>query len=471
MLWDLDKGLGYCAPPTFTRLLEELRDFCDRGGWLGADRCNNLVELTVTFARQFAGARTILLTEPEPERFLAAFLAGAVGDRALFLGNPQWQEREWQQVFALVRPDLAIGPVPSPPEAVSPVPLKAAATGIMIPTGGSSGKVRFAMHAWETLAAAVHGAYRYFDGQPLHSYCLLPLYHVSGLMQFLRAFLTGGCFGYQSYRALRQNLQHGLPAPEFPGRSQFFLSLVPTQLQQLLAAGAAEWLAGFGTVLLGGAPPWPSLLAAARDRRIPLGLTYGATETAAQVATLKPVDFFQGNESSGQILPHVRIKIAAERPGEPGQIAIAATSLCRGYYPEVFAGEWFWTDDLGWCDRAGYLHISGRCSRKIITGGENVMPEEVEAAIRETGLVADVCAVGVPDRHWGEAIAALYVPVSATEETALTARLKLSRYKHPKHWLAVREIPRSDRGKVDLAACQALAVQSIREKQQSPEEY
>jgi len=448
--------------PDSDQMLARLRDFCDRGGWpnLG-DR--DFVGLTATFIDRFAGATTILLAEPDPVRFLAAFLAGVTGDRALFLANPHWQQREWQQVFALVQPEVIVGPVPEPvpKRADTLLPCKSA-TGIVIPTGGSSGTVRFAMHAWETLAAAVEGAYCYLNRQPLHSYCVLPLYHVSGLMQFLRAFLTGGRFVCQSFRTLRQTFQQKLTVPDLAGRSQFFISLVPTQLQQLLDAGAGEWLAGFGVVLLGGAPPWESLLVEARDRQIPLGLTYGMTETAAQIATLKPAEFLHGNSSSGRVLPHARIEIAADRAGEPGRIAIAATSLCRGYYPHDFDNSrWFLTDDLGWCDRAGYLHISGRHSRKIITGGENVMPEEVEAAIRATGLVADVCVVAIPDRQWGEAIAALYVAATGVEFEAeqLRERLQLARYKHPKHWLVVREIPRSDRGKIDFAACTALAAE------------
>ena len=453
--------------PNPSQMLAWLQDFCDREGWLGLGDDYDLVGLTATFVDRFAGATTILLAEPDPVRFLAAFLAGVTGDRALFLGNPCWQQHEWQQVFALVQPEIVIGSVPETTVRAAAAPSDSKATGIMIPTGGSSGTVRFAMHEWETLAAAVEGVYYYFDRQPLHSYCVLPLFHVSGLMQFLRAVLTGGKFVCKPYKALRKYFQQQLPAGNLPtlslmARSRFFISLVPTQLQQLLDVGAGEWLAGFGVVLLGGAPPWESLLIDARKHQIPLGLTYGMTETAAQIATLKPVDFLQGNASSGRVLPHARIKIATDRPGEPGRIAIAAASLCRGYYPDTFAdSQWFLTDDLGWRDRAGYLHISGRYSRKIITGGENVMPEEVEAAIRATGLVADVCVVAIPDRQWGEAIAALYVAATGVEFEAeqLRERLQLARYKHPKHWLVVREIPRSDRGKIDFAACTALAAE------------
>ena len=73
----------------------------------------------------------------------------------------------------------------------------------MIPTGGTSGKIRFAMHNWETLTASVKGFYRYFGETHVNSFCVLPLYHVSGLMQFMRSFITGGRLLNLPYKALK----------------------------------------------------------------------------------------------------------------------------------------------------------------------------------------------------------------------------------------------------------------------------
>lgn len=444
--------------PTPDRLHACLQDLCDRSG-LGS---GDFVSLTSAYSQQFAGAASILIATPDPTQFLAALLAGMAANCWVFLGNPRWQQREWQQVFTLVRPEICIGPVPEPMPTVAEASIPPELTpGIAIPTGGSSGQIRFAMHDRATLRASVAGVYEYFDCRSLHSYCVLPLYHVSGLMQFLRALWTGGRFIIRPYPALKQAFAAagGEMAAEPVERSQFLISLVPTQLQQLLDLGASSWLREFRVVLLGGAPPWPTLVERARREDIPLGLTYGSTETASQVATLKPAEFRQGNDSSGRILPHARVRIAADRPGAVGPIGIAAPSLFRGYYPEERPDrQWFWTDDLGWQDRQGYLHVCGRTSRKIVTGGENVMPEEVEAAILATGAVADVCVVGIPDCRWGEAIVALYRADRAIEPETIGACLQLAHYKHPKIWLAVPEVPRNDRGKADLAACKAMAI-------------
>ncbi len=95
----------------------------------------------------------------------------------------------------------------------------------------------------------------------------------------------------------------------------------------------------------------------------------------------------------------------------------------------------------------------GRNSSKIITGGENVFPAEVEAVILATGLVVDVCVLGMPDRHWGEAVTAVYVPrqptITASQLAAAIAD-RLSPYKQPKQWFAIAALPRNSQGKLNL---------------------
>ncbi|XHX79560.1 MAG: hypothetical protein RBJ76_06470 [Stenomitos frigidus ULC029] len=124
----------------------------------------------------------------------------------------------------------------------------------------------------------------------------------------------------------------------------------------------------------------------------------------------------------------------------------------------------FQADDLGFFDTNGYLHIVGRHSDKIITGGENVFPAEVEAAIRSTGLVQDVCVIGISDRHWGQAITAVYTPINAdilptNIQTALSDTL--SKFKRPKHWLAVDRLPRNAQGKVNRPQVEADLLKQV----------
>ncbi|QYO68020.1 2-succinylbenzoate--CoA ligase [Leptolyngbya sp. 7M] len=411
---------------------------------------------------------TILLAEADPIQFLAGFIAACSSDCPVFLGNPNWAEAEWQQVFSLVRPDLIFGNglSRSPTFSNFPIFLNPPTPGRnMIPTSGSSGKIRFAIHTLETLAAAIQGFQAFFEVEQIHAFCVLPLYHVSGLMQVLRSLLTGGRLVILPFK----QLEHSLTQPaihsstllqSIPSLAQsfdsepFFLSLVPTQLQRLLQNPVAvDWLQQFPTIFVGGAPAWPELLTIAQQQQLPLAPTYGMTETAAQIATLKPDQFLQGMTGCGQILPHAQVQIKdAASPADVGLITIQAKSLMLGYFPDATQPKQFWTDDLGYLDTQGILHVVGRNSQKIITGGENVFATEIEAAIRATGLVNDVCVVGMPDQTWGEVVTAVYVPSSAAvSQFELKAALapRLSSFKHPKQWIAVATLPRNAQGKMN----------------------
>ncbi|TAG93042.1 MAG: 2-succinylbenzoate--CoA ligase [Oscillatoriales cyanobacterium] len=419
----------------------------------------------------------IFLAEPEPIQFIASFIAGCATKSQIFLCNPNWVKSEWQQVFDLVKPDIILGNntlqnlteigfIASPLHRHKNNPQSPITNyqlpSIMIPTGGSSGKIRFAMHTWETLTASVQGFQQYFEIEKINSFCTLPLYHVSGLMQFMRSFTTGGKLAIQSFKELETGKKFDIE-PE-----SFFISLVPTQLQRLLQnPDTANWLSRFHTVLLGGAPAWPELLEIARKYQIKLALTYGMTETASQIATLKPADFLAGNNSSGQILPHATVTIRGSKGeilcyNQVGNIAVSAKSLAWGYYPDKLGDrKYLQLDDLGFFDQNNYLNIIGRNSDKIITGGENVFPTEVEAAIKSTNLVTDVAVIGLLDKHWGQVVTAIYVPANS-EVTVKTLQVaiedKLSKFKQPKNWVLVENFPRNSQGKINREQLQQIAL-------------
>ncbi|MEO0377219.1 MAG: 2-succinylbenzoate--CoA ligase [Cyanobacteria bacterium P01_A01_bin.17] len=425
---------------------------------------------------------SILLNLQDPLEFLAAFMAACITESPVFLGNPSWSRADWAQVIALSQPHIiwdAAG------QTFTENPLTSHQKGwIMVPTGGSSGKIRFAIHTWSTLIASVQGCQQYFESPTINSCCTLPLHHVSGLMQFLRSFTTGGRLAILPFDDFLNGVSSNPALAAFlDNQSQevqaFFLSLVPTQLQRLLQRPERlPWLARFHTVLLGGAPAWPELLNNARKHKIRLAPTYGMTETASQVVTLKPDDFLAGHHSNGQVLPHAQVLVQGDDYRllplkQTGRISIQSQSLCLGYYPKRFADPGiFVTDDLGYlCDgqpsacvqeqgnangarvsgKSPHLHIIGRHSRKIISGGENIFPEEVEAAIRATELIKDVYVTGVPDSEWGEVAIALYTPQSSdltSAEIRSALQDRLSRFKHPKQWIAVDQLPRNAQGKI-----------------------
>ncbi|MGF2035554.1 MAG: 2-succinylbenzoate--CoA ligase [Nostoc sp. CmiVER01] len=411
----------------------------------------------------------IILAEREPLRFLASFIAACAANCPIFLCNPDWGTQEWQQVFDLVKPDIIWGmgnrewgienrnckeiTIISPSSHHSPF--------ILIPTGGSSGQIKFAIHTWETLIASVQGFTEYFQLKQVNSFCVLPLYHVSGLMQFMRSFTTGGQLAILPFKAVETgqifNIKH----------SDFLISLVPTQLQRILQnPELTQWLTQFNTVLLGGAPAWNELLEKARFHRIRLAPTYGMTETASQIATLKPDDFLNGKISSGQILPHAKVTIRNQQgdilnSNQIGNIFIQAQSLALGYYPITRENQAdFQVDDLGFLDEQGHLNIVGRNSDKIITGGENIYPAEIESAIQATQLVADICVIGIPDKHWGQALTAIYIPKKPNTSALKIQTLlkdKLSKFKIPKYWIPQQSLPRNSQGKINRQQLQQIA--------------
>ncbi|WP_421655004.1 2-succinylbenzoate--CoA ligase [Leptothermofonsia sp. ETS-13] len=456
--------------------------------WLVGYSSQEFANLTQQRLQQLSAWETpprIFLAEQNPVRFLSGFIAACIANCPLFLGNFNWATTEWQQVLELAQPNLIWQAAETVLYSLSAVPLSLlpaprSPAPILIPTGGTSGKIRFTIHTWQTLMASVQGFQQYFELTQVNSFCVLPLYHVSGLMQFLRSFTSGGRLVILPFKAVEAG-EEGDVEPE-----TFFLSLVPTQLQRLMnQPERIPWLSRFQTVLVGGAPAWSDLLETARQHRIPLAPTYGMTETASQVATLKPEEFLEGKTGCGQVLPHAQITICSPTgdrlgPHQTGIITVWAKSLALGYYPNQPAtssglassplqGETpeiarfhsfqpssnqpeFQTDDLGFFDEQGCLHVVGRTSDKIITGGENVFPAEIEATIRATGLVQDVCVLGMSDRHWGQIITAVYVPSSPdVSQQALQIALsgKLSKFKQPKQWIAIEHLPRNAQGKIE----------------------
>ncbi|MHC5824080.1 MAG: AMP-binding protein, partial [Nostoc sp.] len=292
------------------RPLDYLNNLAQNDWLIGYNSCqfNQIAQELYLELTQLSACGTppkIILAEREPVRFIASFIAACAANCPVFLCNPDWGTQEWQQVFDLVQPDIIWG-IGNREWAIGksdiyqcPMPHS-----IMISTGGSSGQIKFAIHTWETLIASVQGFTEYFQIKQVNSFCILPLYHVSGLMQFMRSFTTGGKLAILAFKAVKQGQFLNIRQPDF------FISLVPTQLQRLLEnPELTEWLSQFNTVLLGGAPAWNELLEKARFHRIRLALTYGMTETASQIATLKPDDFLDGKISSGQILPHAKVTI------------------------------------------------------------------------------------------------------------------------------------------------------------------
>lgn len=404
------------------------------------------------------GTGPVLVAESNPLVFLAEFFAALLAGRPVVIGSFAWAEREWARAEEILGGDGMVFAT----DGVGCSATGSRAPGadlrpgeILIPTGGSSGALRFARHSWETLAAAAEGFRTHFGGGAVDSLCVLPLYHVSGLMQAVRSLMSGGTFIPLEWQRVAQG--------EVPFGANQFLSLVPTQLHRLLARECdLTWMRELKAIPLGGAAASAALLEKAAEQRLPIALSYGMTETAAMVTALRPEEFAGGRRDCGSSLPHAQVRVGAR-----GSIRVKSASLFCGYAPgDAGAGEWWETGDVGSWSPEGGLEIAGRAGRWIVTGGEKVSLDEVEEVLKHEAGVKEVTAFGVEDPEWGQALAAAYVPgqggQSIDARRALAGRLMP--HKIPKFLFPLEELPRTAAGKIDRARLEQIAGRGLVEE-------
>ena len=344
-----------------------------------------------------AGPPCFILSEEDPIEFAAAFFAAVWVGQPVALANPRWGANEQAEFERLLREH------PVDPGV------------ILIPTGGTTGGVKLAVHDWSSLRAAVAGLRDFLGGGPMHSCCVLPLYHVSGLMQIVRSFLTEGQLRFDD------------------GVTQgFYLSLVPTQLQRALqSVSTLTKIKQAKAVFLGGAPMSDELAAEARRLKLPVIPVYGMTETAAMVAAVPNEDLLRDPNPGAVPLGQARFELT-----DVGQIRIQSPACFKGYHgqPPFDLSKGFLTGDLGRIDAAGRLHVLGRLDGLILTGGEKVDPREVEAALLRQEGVASAQVAGEPHPEWGQQVVAYLTGAASGSEQAIVEQLRteLAPYKLPK---------------------------------------
>jgi O-succinylbenzoic acid--CoA ligase len=236
-------------------------------------------------------------------------------------------------------------------------------------------------------------------------------------------------------------------------------SLVPTMLARVLDVNP-QWTPPrqFRAVLLGGAAASTGLRARAVDRGVPLLATYGLTEACSQVTTTSYQERLSRDDfGSGVPLPGVRLRVVK------GRIEVSGETLMAGYWNEapLAPGAWFDTGDIGELDARGRLHVHGRRTELIVTGGENVYPADVEHALETCAGVRAAAVFGVPDAHWGEVVAAAIVADGAAPSDAALAafaRERLASHKRPRFVCYVGRLPQTPGGKLDRRALAALAL-------------
>lgn len=378
---------------------------------------------------------------------LAATLRAMDAGEPVFLGNPRWAGPALDEALRLVPTGCRVEGAEVRPRGMGPCDWPGGWRGrVMIPTGGTGGKIRFAIHDTKSLRGAALAFAAALEGRGMspriHGVSLTPPWHVSGLMPAIRARETGGVFAVLDGRFAPET---PLPEVDLPREGTRVASLVPAQLDRLLAReGGEAWLRQFDAVLLGGSAVPAPLLRAVRERKLPVALTYGMTETAAAAALAWPASPAAGGPPWGYPLPGVTFSV------REGRILVSAPGLCRGYWPASPIEAPFDTGDLGEVRGDGWVRVTGRADRLIATGGEKVDPARVEAALMATGLAKAAHVLGLPDATWGRLIAAVVV-AEPDAETGLRAAMEdaLEPAARPRRYLFVEELPFDARGKAD----------------------
>lgn len=297
---------------------------------------------------------------------------------------------------------------------------------LVMATSGSTGTPKGVVLTHDAVLASARATSRHLGIGPGDTWlACLPLAHVGGLSVVTRALVTGTPLvvhdGFDAER-VQQAARDGATA----------VSLVATALHRIDSSL-------FRVIVLGGARP-------PVDRPANCVTTYGLTETGSGVVY------------DGRPLEGVEVRIAAD-----GEVLLRGPMLLREYRDgstPLDGDRWLHTGDLGHLLDDGRLHVEGRRGDMIVTGGENVWPEAVEAVLQRHPAVAEVAVAGVPDPEWGQRVVAWVVPAADADGPTLPALRtwvseRLAAFHAPKELHLVSALPRTALGKVQRHLLQA----------------
>ncbi len=290
---------------------------------------------------------------------------------------------------------------------------------------------------------------------------VLPQFHVGGWnIQPLLAWWTGATV------VLERGFEPGRVLQLIAERRVTMLMGVPTQYLMLAEHPdfATAELGSLRHAVVGGAPMPAALLRIWHRRGVALSQGYGLTEASPNVLCLANEDALRMVGYSGKPYPHVAVAVADPVTGEilegaaSGELLVGGPGVFAGYFRDpaataaVLAGDWLRTGDLVERDAEGYIKVVDRLKDIYISGGENVAPAEVEAALLAHPAVAQAAVVGVADERWGETGVAFVVirPGMATDEQELLEHCgaRLARFKVPGRIETVGALPRTALNKV-----------------------
>ncbi|WP_292988907.1 AMP-binding protein [Mycobacterium sp.] len=331
-------------------------------------------------------------------------------------------------------------------------------------TSGTTGKSKGAMLSHRNLMAMTVAHLADMDAPDQH--CSLvhaaPMSHGSGL--YIPAYVSRGARQVISERG-------GFDADDFldlcghhPGSSAF---LAPTMVQRVVETGRRR-PEQLRSIIYGGGPMYVESIKKALEAFGPVfAQIYGQGESPMTITGLRRSDYEAADDAvlgsvgyprSGAEVAVLRDDGTPAATGEIGEIVCSGDVVMAGYWRNPAATEealrdgWLRTGDLGSFDARGFLTLHDRSKDVVISGGSNIYPREVEEALLEHPDVSEVCVVGAPDPEWGEVVVAFIVigDAAAIDLDDLDAHLlaRIARFKRPKRYLVVNELPKNSYGKV-----------------------
>lgn len=388
----------------------------------------------------------------------------------LLLLHPKWSEPLLDEILTRVSP-LMLWKEGGTQQGLQGVPSQLAEdTQILLATSGSSAAPKIVQLGSAGLIASAQASMKNLPWQDDDRWLLsLPFAHVGGLSVVLRCLAARKTVVCEDLDARHSDFDRAL------GRlGVTLLSVVPTQLHSWcqLSEGPP---ASVRAILVGGSSCPTELFRLARCKNFPILRTYGLSEMSSQVATESPhADASTGRSLMGNVgrpLEGVEIEIRSQQ-----QLYLRGPQSMLGYLEEAphetFENGWFPTQDRARLESDGSLSILGRLDQVIISGGENISPESVEAALHPLFGVESLCVVGLTDPRWGERLVAAVVlltsemsssPQQLVAEWHRVAEKRLPDYARPKAYYAVETLPLSEGGKIDRGALRDQLTQLVEE--------
>jgi fatty-acyl-CoA synthase len=350
----------------------------------------------------------------------------------------------------------AVDALQQDPGAPAPLHAQPEAPVLLVATSGTTGGPKAAVHTQANLLANMRIA---AQAQAMTAtdtvLTVLPLFHVGGLcIQTLPALYAGA-------RVLLHPRFHPGQALAAIEREQPTLTLlVPATMKALVEH--PQWpaadLSSLRAVWAGSSLLPADLVAAFHARGVPVCNVIGAPATGPVSIALPPARAMDHVGSCGWPAPEVEARLGPPM-GDAAELLVRGPNVVRHYWPDRPACDaqgWFATGDLAQQDADGSWRIVGRARDLIICGGENVHPAEVEEALAGHPAVAECAAFGLPDARWGEVVAVAVVlqPGARAGERELAAHLqqRLARFKQPRRWFFVAQLPKTALGKVQRPA-------------------